>query len=92
MPPALIARPWRAVPNKAEKYFEPAPAAAWAAARLGQDDDATLAALIARLDAPGDPDWLAGDMIGALTTLTGQRFGHDIAAWRRWWDEKRGDD
>ncbi len=89
VPPELIATPWRAAVNNAEKYYEPAPAAAWAAARLGQDDDATLAALIARLEAPGDPDWLAGDMIGALTVLTGQRFGHDIAAWRRWWDETR---
>lgn len=89
IPPALIAIPWRAIPNNAEKYFEPAPAAAWAIAQLGQNDSETLAALIARLDAPGDPDWLAGDMIAALTALTGQRFGHDIAAWRRWWDNRR---
>ena len=33
--------------------------------------------LIARLDHPGDPDWLAGDIIGSLTVLTGERFGHD---------------
>ena len=90
IPTALIASPWRAVPNDAEKYFEPAPAAAWAAAQLGQDDDATLAALIARLDRRGDPDWLTGDMIAALTALTGHRFGHDIAAWRRWWEDQRG--
>ena len=31
------------------------------------------------------PDWLAGDMVGALTALTGQRFGHDYGAWRSWW-------
>ena len=42
---------------------------------ITNDDDATLAALIAHLETPGDPDWLAGDMIGALTSLTGQRFG-----------------
>ncbi len=92
VPPELIARPWRAVSNNAGKYYESTSGAAFAAARLGQDDTATLAALIARLDAPDDPDWLAGDMIGALTSLTGRRFGHDVAAWRHWWRETgRGD-
>lgn len=91
VPPELIARPWRAVTNNAEKYYEPTSGAAWAAARLGQDDDATLAALIAHLETPGDPDWLAGDMIGALTSLTGQRFGHDVAAWRQWWEGRQGE-
>lgn len=85
VPPALIAAPWQAETNGAEKYFESAPAAAWAAAELGQKDTETLAALIARLERAGDPDWLAGDMIGALTVLTGQRHGYDIAAWKRWW-------
>lgn len=89
VPVDLISASWEAPPNRAEKYFEPPPAAAWAAAELGQDDDATLAALIARLDRPGDPDWLRGDMIGALTALTGQRYGYDIAAWRRWWAKRR---
>ncbi len=92
IPPALIEAPWTVRANRSEKYFEPAPAAMWAAAELGQTDDATLAALIARLDRPGDPDWLAGDVVGALTALTGERFGYDIAAWRRWWagrDRKR---
>ena len=42
----------------------------------------TLDALIARLDRAGDPDWLAGDLVGALTALTGQRLGYDAAAWR----------
>ena len=59
------------------------------AAELGQDDRDTLAALIGRLDRTGDPEWLKGDMIGALTALTGQRFGYDIAAWRRWWASRR---
>lgn len=85
VPPSLIAAPWEAPQNGAEKYFESPPGAAWAAAQLGQKDDETLAALIARLDLAGDPDWLKGDMIGALTVLTGQRFAYDIAAWQRWW-------
>jgi hypothetical protein len=84
VPLELIATPWRAAPNDAEKYFEPAPAAAWAAGQLRQDDAQTIAALIDRLDNSGDPPWLAGDMIAALTVLTGQRIGHDFAAWKHW--------
>jgi hypothetical protein len=90
VPPDLLAAPWTPKPNRAEKYLEPVLAAAWAVARLGQNDRATLAALIARLDAPGDPDWLKGDIIGALSDLTGRRFGYDIAAWRRWWRKREG--
>ena len=89
VPPELIARPWTAKPNRAEKYFEPTPAASWAAARLGQGDRATLAALIGRLGQGGDPDWLTGDLVGALTDLTGRRFGYDIPAWRRWWKARK---
>jgi hypothetical protein len=85
VPVELIAAPWEAPKNGAEKYFESAPAAAWAAAELGQKDDKTLAALISRLDRSGDPVWLKGDIIGALTVLTGQRFAYDVAAWQRWW-------
>jgi hypothetical protein len=87
VPPALIAEPWTAKPNRAEKYLGVAPAAAWAAARLGQNDSATLAALVARLGRAGDPRWLTGDMIGALSDLTGRRFGYDLDAWRSWWQE-----
>ncbi len=84
VPPAYLALPWEAPANGAEKYFHPAPGAAWAAARLGQAGPETLAALIARLGMKGDPRWLAGDIVGALTVLTGRRFGHDYAAWRAW--------
>ena len=85
VPPELISAPWEAPQNDAEKYFDSPPAAAWAAAQLGQKDDKTLAALIARLDRAGDPDWLKSDMIGALTVLTGQQFAYDVAAWKKWW-------
>ena len=85
MPPALIAEPWTAKPNRAEKYLGVAPAAA----RLGQNDSATLAALVARLGRAGDPRWLTGDMIGALSDLTGRRFGYDLDAWRSWWQESQ---
>lgn len=88
VPLALLAAPWAAAPNRPEKYFEPIPAAAWAAAELGQADDETLAALIARLGVPGDPAWLTGDVVGTLTALTGERFGYDVDAWRRWWTRR----
>lgn len=85
VPTELLAVPWDLPANQPEKYFHPAPAAAWAMAQLGQGDSKSLAALVARLDRAGDPDWLAGDFVGALTALTGQRFGHDYDAWRSWW-------
>jgi sulfatase modifying factor 1 len=88
VPPALLSEPWIDPGNRAEKYLGPAPAAAWAAAELRQVDDDTLGALVARLGAPGHPPWLDGDFVGALTALTGQRFGYDLAAWRDWWTRR----
>lgn len=85
VPPTLIASPWTAPRNRSEKYLEPAPAAAWAAAELRQADPETLAALVARLGAGDQPAWLDGDLIGALTALTAERFGYDLSAWRAWW-------
>ncbi len=85
VPAELLAAPFTAPANRAEKYLDPPPAAMWAVARLCQHDDATLAALIARLDNPDDPPWLRGDVVGALRALTGERFGYDVAAWRHWW-------
>jgi formylglycine-generating enzyme required for sulfatase activity len=89
VPPALLAIPWGATPNRAAKYLEPTPAAARAATVIGQDDEPTLAALVGRLGAPGQPAWLDGDLVGALTALTGERFGYDRAAWRAWWSRRR---
>lgn len=90
VPPSMIGKPWTQKPNRAEKYIDPPPGAAWAASELGQSDPATIAALIARLDRAGDPKWLTGDMIGALTALTGKRYAYDIGAWRRWWKSQQG--
>lgn len=89
VPVALLRTAWKSSPNRSEKYLEPAAAATWAVARLGQKDTKTLAALIERFDRPGDPDWFSGDIVGALTDLTGQRFGYDVAAWTRWWAARR---
>ena len=65
-------------------------------AMLGQDDDATLSALITRLSPTGDPLWLRGDIVGALTVLVvglisrrlgGGRFAQSLAmvAVSGWW-------
>jgi hypothetical protein len=89
IPPTLLAKPFDSKPNRAEKYLDAAVAAFWAVARLGQRDDETLAALIARLDWDDDPRWITGDVVGALTALTGERFGHDRAGWRAWWAARK---
>lgn len=84
VPVSLLARPWSAPRRRSEKYLEPVAAVAWAIAESRQNDDATVSALLARLNQPGDPDWLAGDLIGALSVLSGCRFGYDLAAWSAW--------
>jgi len=85
VPIEILKTPWKSAPNRSEKYLEPAAAAVWAVARLGQKDKETLSALIEHLDMPGDPDWFRGNIIGAPTELTGQRFGYAVSAWKRWW-------
>jgi len=85
VPPGLLAERWTSPANGAEKYLDPLPAAAWAIAWTGQDDAETLGALVARLGAQDLPAWANGDLVGALSALTGERFGHDPGAWRRWW-------
>jgi hypothetical protein len=68
----------------AEKYFAAAPTAMWAIGAMRQCDPPTLAALVARLGNPADPLWLTGDVVGALTAVTGQRFGYDTKVWLGW--------
>lgn len=87
VPLDLITESWDAPANRAEKYFAAPPAAMWAVAAIGQDDGATIAALIERLERTEDPLWLRGDAVGALSAVTGRRFGYDAAAWRKWWSE-----
>jgi len=89
IPRRLLTAPWTARPNGAEKYLVSPPGAAWAMARLGQRDPMTLAALVERFGRAGDPPWLDGDLVGALSVLTGQRFGYDRARWRHWWAAQR---
>ncbi|WP_282605465.1 hypothetical protein [Pelagibius sp. Alg239-R121] len=89
VPPTLVAAPWTKAENGAAKYFDPQPTAIWAVAELGQQDSATIDALMSRLDQPDDPLWLKGDVVGALTVLTGHRFGFDLEAWQNWWHDAR---
>lgn len=86
VPLELLQMPWTEPANDREKYWHPAPAAAWTVAQLGQDDPATIGAMIERLTTQDDPLWLIGDFIGALHTLTGEQFGYDVAAWQQWWE------
>jgi len=89
IPRGLLDQPWTTKPNGAEKYLSSPPGAAWAMARLGQRDPLTIATLIRRLGRAGDPSWLDGDIVGALSVLTDQRFGYDRERWQGWWATRR---
>ena len=91
VPIALLNVSFDLEPNRAEKYFHPGPGALWVAARIGQDDAETIGAIIEGLGTPGEPAWLDGDRIGALSALSGERFGYRIEAWRAWWAGRRDD-
>lgn len=84
VPTELLTQPWQTPANEREKYWQTVPAAAWTAAQIGQADGTTIDILVERLDRPDDPLWLKGDIVGALSVLTGQSFGYDIDAWRNW--------
>ena len=87
VPLALLERPGRLVSNGPQKWFDSLPMALFAVSWTGQNDLATVASLIGRLDRAADPAWLRGDIIGALSAVTGKGFGYDIEAWRQWWAE-----
>lgn len=88
VPAELLAKRWSASANRGEKYVESVAGAAWAISESRQSDAPTTSALIERLNSAGHPTWLAGDLIGALTALSGCRFGYDAAAWRAWWENR----
>ena len=89
VPLGFLSEVWAEKPHRGQKYAHPTPAAAWVISAVGQNDSATINALISRLELTGDPPWLKGDIVGALTALTGERFGYDIAAWRLWHKKHR---
>jgi hypothetical protein len=41
--------------------------------------------------ADNDPSLAAGSLVGRLQALTGEEIDFDDAAWKRWWQEHRGD-
>jgi len=90
VPLEYLTETWSDSANSSEKYFNLAPAAAWTVAQLGQNDEQVIDLLIARLGARNEPEWLVGDWVGALTAISGERFGYDKDAWRRWWSVHRG--
>ena len=89
IPISFLKAPWITPANRAEKYFDTVPFALFAVGRAGQRDQATIDALIDRLGRTDDPLWLTGDVVGALTALTDQRFAYDLEAWRSWWSGAR---
>lgn len=89
--PAFLSEPWAERSNRSEKYLHAGPAAAWAVAQHGQADDETVAALIAGLERADYPAWFKGDLVGALTAVTGERFGYDALSWRSWQEKRRTD-
>jgi hypothetical protein len=84
--PTSLTPPWQTSTHSSKKYFDPTVAAIVATGWLKQSDRPTLALLVERLQRNDDPSWLRADVIGALTAITGKRFGHDINKWLRWWD------
>ncbi|MGF1463510.1 MAG: hypothetical protein ACFB2Z_10160 [Maricaulaceae bacterium] len=92
VPVTLLRASWITPDNSRQKYFDPILAAILAVGWVGQDDPATLDALIDRLEAGADPEWLADDVAGALGALSGVYFATDAEAWRTWFVERFGGD
>ncbi len=82
--PAMLTTPWTGQATQSNKYFDPTVMAIVATGWLKQNNQSTVTALITRLTTGDDPLWLQSDITGALTAITDQRFGLDIPAWQRW--------
>lgn len=80
VPSELLRDPWRAG-EPARKSFEPLLAALAALSWTGRSDAAASEVLTDRLRDGRDPTWLTGDVVAALSAITGRRFGHDRDAW-----------
>lgn len=89
VPPSLLQRPWTHQPNGPQKWMDPLLIGLHAIQRTGQNDRATMDALVRRLDEAGDPDWLRSQVTGTLGAITGRRYAYDIAAWKAWWQSAR---
>jgi hypothetical protein len=85
VPPELLAKPWKLAKRNSEKYFDPLLSALMTVSNNRQDDNETVGTLIQRLKRQQDPLWLQGDIIGALTAITSQKFGYNADLWANWW-------
>lgn len=84
VPLGFLSDRWTSPPNSYEKYFEIELSALRAIAASGQNDRATIMALLKRLDFKDDPPWLKSQIVGTLTSVSKKHFGYDIAAWQKW--------
>lgn len=84
VPIRFLSDRWTSPSNSYEKYFEIELSALRAVAASGQNDRATLSALLKRLDYEDDPPWFRSQIIGTLTAISGQHFGYNIPAWQKW--------
>jgi len=91
VPPRYLSAPWERQPNRPQKWFDPLLTALHAVHLSGQNDRATIDALIGRLHRTDDPDWLRSQVTGTLTAITGQSFAYNHQAWKDWWAEARTD-
>ena len=90
VPPSLWEAPFDHRPNGPEKFYAPHEAAVFAAGQLRQNDPQTVASLVNLLHRRDLPLWFRGDAVGALTRITGQRFGYDFQRWAAWLEARGG--
>lgn len=89
VPVALLSADWLREANRPQKWFDALLIGLHAVQLSGQNDRATIDALIGRLDRPEDPDWLRSQVTGTLGAVTGMPFAYDISAWKAWWASAR---
>lgn len=89
VPVELLRLPWNHPSNRPQKWFDPLLIAMHAVQLTGQNDRATVTALIERLGRANDPDWLQSQVTGTLSAITEMPFAYDRAAWKKWWPSVR---
>jgi hypothetical protein len=89
VPVQILAAEWNREPNRPQKWFDALLIGLHAVQLSGQNDRATVDALIGRLDNALDPDWLSSQVTGTLSAITGKPFAYDKQAWKAWWDSAR---
>ncbi len=89
IPLELLEPDWNQPSNRPQKWFDPLLIAIEAIHLSGQNDRATIDALIRRLDKPQEPAWLQSQVTGTLAAVTGAGFAQDKAAWKAWWKNSK---